>query len=103
MSEKKIIAKELKTPFFAQCNQCGGIHKNKAGSSLCCGSIMYIVKGFEFELISVRQYAYENGITKPGVIKQIEENRLPENIEARKVDSSWIMIKYKEEPKAYEI
>lgn len=43
------------------------------------------------ELISVRQYAKKKNITRAGVLKQIKENRLPNNVEAIKVDTTFVL------------
>lgn len=48
----------------------------------------------KIEIISLRQYAYENNLTKRGVVRQIKEGRLPEHLEGRLIDSTWIIIKW---------
>lgn len=44
------------------------------------------------KLLSVAQYAKQVKLSKPGVIKQIIENRLPAGVSAEKVDNFYVII-----------
>lgn len=41
--------------------------------------------------LSVTQYANKLGLTRQAILSQINNNRLPKNVVAKKVGNSWII------------
>ncbi len=41
--------------------------------------------------LSVTQYAIKNNLTRQAVLYQIKDNRLPENVSAKRIGNAWVL------------
>ena len=42
--------------------------------------------------LSVTQYAEQLGVTRQAVLSQIKQDRLPENVSAKKIGNTWVLV-----------